>query len=976
MSIELNGYKSFQHPCMLSTLEKPRGGCIVFIRNNLTKYVKSIDKSFNDFLFIHMFKNILICCLYIPPSNSNYFDKHFDILETFTKNENDIILCGDMNARLGELDEVHSFKYQSNPDTEVNQHGKKLLKICKSNHLLPINMLEIKSFPGDFTFKRGNLKSQNDWFITSKNIIENVTDFNYITNLSNISDHIPIQIQINLKTQETLDQIDKSMDSILDPKNNHSRVKKIRIENININVFKNIMNTHIDRINSNLNRFDTETLCSDIENSIHNAAKTSTRKRTPRTNITNGIDGNTVANFTNINNSINDDFKKEYNTWKSILEEKDPKALWRKIDYNGKYNGSNIKPENTCNEFADYLEYRCSLPYEHTKYDDITTNVFDPTLDSHITNEEVLTAAQKMNRKSAARCGISVKILLSIIHPLLNILTFLLNKVFLSTYPKNWIPFIFCLPKKSKLNIPYVRGISIKALLAKLYDSIIKERLQKWTKFLEEQTAYQKGKGCILHVFFVRCLIAICKVIKKPIFVGVTDFEAAFDTISRRTLFLKLVNLGIGMFMLHALIEMYKVADAYILLNGEYSRKLTITAGVLQGSASSTILFIAYTSDVIKIFKEYFPAEELIHCYHILLHADDSLILATSKKSLIEKFRKLDEYCKQNYIRLQLSKCCFLAINSDDKSNIKLDNSIIENKSEFIYLGSTITDSGIISKDLKTEIKQREIKFNKFFAYITQNKNAPLEIKVKMLQSCLLSAILYNCESWGDADLKPLEEKYNQALKYMLGIRKTTCNEFPYIELGLSTLESEIHRRQLKFYKDCWFQKDLPMQRYIIRKALDNNCTFINHYVKLNEKYENPEDVTKQSLQNLKEIVRRKAQENHSKYKTYLSINPSLSKPSFYDRYVPSYKLASTTQLRLVSHNLEIEKGRHNNKLKEERLCKCGSIEDEEHFISNCNRYAHVREKFNELSFLPFHEKLEHYLTPDYVHELTESRKL
>ena len=64
-------------------------------------------------------------------------------------------------------------------------------------------------------------------------------------------------------------------------------------------------------------------------------------------------------------------------------------------------------------------------------------------------------------------------------------------------------------------------------------------------------------------------------------------------------------------------------------------KKLSITAGVLQGSASSTLLFMAYTSDIITIFKTHFPSEELILYYHILLHADDSLILALNKLSLI-----------------------------------------------------------------------------------------------------------------------------------------------------------------------------------------------------------------------------------------------------------------------------------------------------------------------------------------------------
>ena len=139
-------------------------------------------------------------------------------------------------------------------------------------------------------------------------------------------------------------------------------------------------------------------------------------------------------------------------------------------------------------------------------------------------------------------------------------------------------------------------------------------------------------------------------------------------------------------------------------------------------------------------------------------------------------------------IKLQLGKCGFLSINSNDKSNIILERGVIKNMSEFVYLGSTITDKGNVSNDLKSEIKQKEKKLNKFFAFITQNRDAPLEVKEKVLESCIISTVLYNCESWGNANLESLEKKYRQALKYMLGVRKSTCNEFPYVELGKPTL--------------------------------------------------------------------------------------------------------------------------------------------------------------------------------------------
>merc|ERR1712141_25470 len=101
-----------------------------------------------------------------------------------------------------------------------------------------------------------------------------------------------------------------------------------------------------------------------------------------------------------------------------------------------------------------------------------------------------------------------------------------------------------------------------------------------------------------------------------------------------------------------------------------------------------------------------------------------------------------------------------------------------------------------------------------------------------------------------------LEKKYRKALKYMLGVGKSTINEFPYIELGRPTITSMVKKRQFKFYKQC-FKKDRPMQQYIIRKALDVNSSFIKHYTDLDTKYKNANEITTESLNELRNLVRR-----------------------------------------------------------------------------------------------------------------------
>ena len=48
MEIDIEEYTSVQSPCIYSNPEHPRGGCIMFIKKHLMKFVKGVDKKLND----------------------------------------------------------------------------------------------------------------------------------------------------------------------------------------------------------------------------------------------------------------------------------------------------------------------------------------------------------------------------------------------------------------------------------------------------------------------------------------------------------------------------------------------------------------------------------------------------------------------------------------------------------------------------------------------------------------------------------------------------------------------------------------------------------------------------------------------------------------------------------------------------------------------------------------------------------------
>ena len=75
--------------------------------------------------------------------------------------------------------------------------------------------------------------------------------------------------------------------------------------------------------------------------------------------------------------------RNEYSEWKTILSTKDPKRLWEKINWKGKFKNEEIKPDANLNEFADFIEKRFSLPKEHSNYEYINSSIFNPILDSN-----------------------------------------------------------------------------------------------------------------------------------------------------------------------------------------------------------------------------------------------------------------------------------------------------------------------------------------------------------------------------------------------------------------------------------------------------------------------------------------------------------------------------------------------------------------------------------------------------------------
>ena len=155
---------------------------------------------------------------------------------------------------------------------------------------------------------------------------------------------------------------------------------------------------------------------------------------------------------------------------------------------------------------------------------------------------------------------------------------------------------------------------------------------------------------------------------------------------------------------------------------------------------------------LIKILKEKCIEEPLIGATHCLLHADDTLIISTCKDMFMKKCELMFDFFSSEGLNINMGKSCYMIINpnpDDYRRDLVIGNTILEYKSSHMYLGHILSDSGDVKNNVKLQmdVKSPNVTF-KLRNFIARNYIAPFDIKLKVVNSCVNTSLIYACETW------------------------------------------------------------------------------------------------------------------------------------------------------------------------------------------------------------------------------------
>ena len=488
------------------------------------------------------------------------------------------------------------------------------------------------------------------------------------------------------------------------------------------------------------------------------------------------------------------------------------------------------------------------------------------------------------------------------------------------------------------------RGISINDTLYRIFYKVLYRRLEKWYKPSREQAGCQKNRGCTEQILTIRLLSEYAKKSQEKLFLLFIDFEKAYDKVPRKGLLDVLKDLGCGRKFLQILAAIYANIKMVFKL-----ATIATSMGVRQGAATSCMLFIIYLDVMVKMINGVDDDKFLKSC-HALLLMDDTVLLATSRERLIQKFKIVQEFCTMYGMSINISKTKFMVINNDmnDKIPIILGGLTVKYCSTYVYLGAFITDDASLHHSLQLHVESKMKHVLKLASFLHRNPELPFTMKKQVAEACVISSLLYGCETWLTRSYGKMLSLYMNIVKLVLGVRKTTCNDICLIESGMPSLEACIEHRRSKYFSKTI--KSLQNDS-ILKHALDllSTCNSPANAI-INSSINSTKSLGDDKIQ-IAEKVR--SNTNSSKRMTYLSINPLLQQPSIYHNHmIQESKRYEYSRARLSSHNLRIETGRWSRTPRENRICTCEKdIQTEEHVFLHCEVTAPIRRKFGIESF-------------------------
>ncbi|CAH8542902.1 unnamed protein product [Schistosoma haematobium] len=396
------------------------------------------------------------------------------------------------------------------------------------------------------------------------------------------------------------------------------------------------------------------------------------------------------------------------------------------------------------------------------------------------TTEEIRMAVRQIkNGKAAGPDNIPAEALKSDIEATTSMLYLLFKKIWEEEQvPMDWKEgHLIKIPKKGDLSkCENYRGITLLSIPGKVFNTL----LLNWMKdavdaqLRDQQAGFRKDRSCTDQIATLRIIVEQSVEWNSSLYINFIDYEKAFDSVDRRTLWKLLRHHGVPEKIVNIIRNSYDGLQCKVVHGGQLTDAFQVRTGVRQDCLLSPFLFLLVVDWIMKTSTSegkhgiQWTAQNQLDD---LDFADDLALLSRTHEQMQMKTASVAAVSASVGLSIHKGKTKVLKFKAENSNPITLDGETLEDVESFTYLGSIVDRHGGSDADVKARIGKARTAFLQL-KNIWNSKQLSTSIKVRIFNTNVKAVLLYGAETWRTTTttIKKVQVFINSCLRKILNI--------------------------------------------------------------------------------------------------------------------------------------------------------------------------------------------------------------